>query len=712
MPIVLLAVLVLLGIAAAPPLAAEVWWAALAALLVVGRLRGGHRVVMPPAALVLGGLIANSVPRGPLLRGPVAVQGRVVAAPMGRQADVAVQACATNGAPFLPCTGRVRVAFQEPPTPGSRWVVRGMAAPPRSDGLGGPDPSAALRRSGIRTVLWSRAERPLDGVPPRPAPFDGPRGLLASLATGDRRGVDAETWRILRQTGTAHLLAISGFHVGVVALVAGGLARFLLRLAAFARPAGMPDALAWWAGAVAAVLYAVSAGAPISAQRAAGMVVLAAIARSLHRRVDPARILLVVGVVVLAVDPAALVTPGFQLSFGAVVGLLRFGGPLQRCLAWSGWIGRGLAASTAATLGTLPAACWWFQAFAPSSPLANLIAIPWVTFGIAPFAAAWVYAPAPVAAIAGRIGSASVRTWLAVLDGLATAPWTPAVTASGALFLCLLVVRAHPRWVLSVLVLGLGLGWRPHGALEVWFLDVGQGDAAIVHGAAGERWMVDAGRSPRVVQALRRWGIRRLDAVVVSHGDADHAGGVPAVLCALDVGAVHIGRRSGHEDVIAAASRCGVPVIEHGLSEDAPANRASLVVRARSRHGDVLFTGDVDAAAEEALRDPATVLKVPHHGASTSSSPRLLDRVAPALAVVPVGRDNRYGHPHAEVLQRYAERSIPVVRTDELGSIRVRLEPEGVRYGAIGPLTPFSRAERAPKKNTAIANTTSARLIP
>lgn len=701
----------LVAVAWAPVVSAAAVYALLLVCLVLAAV---HRMALPLVFGVLGLLVANSVPVGPLLRGPVAVQGRVVAAPVGRMADVEVWACAEGAEPFLPCTGRVRVAFDQPPTPGSRWVVRGSAGPPRSRSLGGPDPAAALARSRIRAVVFAHRAVELDGVPPMNPAVEGALGLLASLATGDRRGVDAETWRILRQTGTAHLLAISGFHVGVVAAVFGGVAAFGIRRAGGLVAGGLPPALAWWVGGLAAIGYAVSAGAPISAQRAAGMVVLAALARSWRRQIAPWRLLLTVAVGVLAVDPAALVSPGFQLSFGAVVGLLRFGGPIQAALrlpGWLGWLRTGLSASTAATLGTLPAASWWFQAFAPSSPLANLIAIPWVTFGVAPFAAVWAYAPEPIAGWAGFVGSTSVMAWLAVLDRLATAPWTPAVDASGALFLCLIVVRTRPSWVVAVLVVGLGLRPRPVGVMEVWFLDVGQGDAAVVHFPDGRTWLVDGGRRDDVVSTLRRRGVRRLDVVVASHGDADHAGGLPAVVCELNVGELWIGRYEGHDVLLEASDACGVPVVVHGLAEDASSNAASLVVRATSPHGDVLFTGDLDAAGEGAVTQPATVLKVPHHGSDTSSSAHLVRTVDPSLAIISVG-DNRYGHPHASVLARYAVAGVPILRTDRSSSIRVRLESTGPVYGAMGPVTWFSRALRAPKKNTATAKTASPREMP
>jgi competence protein ComEC len=333
-----------------------------------------------------------------------------------------------------------------------------------------------------------------------------------------------------------------------------------------------------------------------------------------------------------------------------------------------------------------------------------------MAFGIAPFAGAWAYGPEPIATWAGWLGGLSVGAWLEVLSALQMQPWTPAVDWVGGLFLCLIFVRAHPTWVLAVLCVGLGLHARPRAALEVWFFDVGQGDAALVSFPDGRRWLVDGGRSDRLVPALRRLGVRRLHKVIASHGDADHAGGLPAVVCGLDVEEVVVGREADHEDVLAAAARCEVPVVVQGVGVGS-ANATSLVFRAESAFGDVLFTGDVDVHAEPAFQVPAAVVKVPHHGSATSSSWEMLQALRPELGVVSVGR-NPYGHPHPDALERYRRADIPLVRTDQAGSVRVRLDASGVRYGAIGPLTWFSFDLRAPMKNTTTAKAASARLIP
>lgn len=717
--VALTAVAALCGLALGPDLSPSAPVAGGAVLVLLAAARW-HRAVLVPAGFALGLLLAVSVPAGPVLRGPVAIQGRVAAAPVGRVADVAVWACAEAGQPFGPCAGRVRVVFPEPPAPASTWVIRGTGRPPTSSGPpGGPDRARSAALSRVRTLLVGRVARRLGPEVPEAAVRTGPAAVLSAVARGDRRGVDTWTWDVLRDTGTSHLLAISGFHVGVVAGGVGGLVAFGLRRVGMVRPEGVSTAWAWWAGAVAAGLYAWTAGAPISAQRAAGVVVLAAVGRSLGRSVDAMRLLAVAAVAVCVVDPAAIATPGFQLSFGAVLGLLRFSPLLdpwaKRLPRGLQWAGRGLVATGAATLGTLPAAAWWFQSLSVSSPAANLFAVPYMAFAVVPCAALAEWGPAPLDGLGLAAGEVAVRLLLAVLDRLRTAPLAPAVGPLGALFLCAIFARVRVGWIAAVVVLGLGLRMRSAGGLEVTFFDVGQGDAALVEHPDGRRWLVDGGRGPAVRDALRRRGVRHLDVVVASHADDDHAGGLLPVLETLRVDALWVARVEGHEALVAAAVAHGtrVEVLPPPVAHDASDNDASLVVRADSPWGSVLFAGDVEAAGEAALHAPATVLKVPHHGSDTSSSPGLLERVRPALAVVSVG-PNWYGHPHGAVLERYRERGIPVLRTDLDGTITVRMDADGIRaYSALGASIGVADGKRrATTPNTAMARAARTMLKP
>lgn len=271
-----------------------------------------------------------------------------------------------------------------------------------------------------------------------------------------------------------------------------------------------------------------------------------------------------------------------------------------------------------------------------------------------------------------------------------------------------------------LLLLGLLLLWvaagpaptvAPEGALCLTVLDVGQGDSLLLRFPGGEAWLVDGGGVPgsrydvgeaRVVPALRRRGIDRLDLVVVTHGDADHAGGIAAVLEQLDVGALLLPRerRQGNAERMlqGLAQERGVSVRFASSSHELPAlgggararllhppigwdgagesNDGSVVLRLGFGAVRILLTGDLEEPGEAALLASgedvaADVLKLGHHGSRTSTGAAFLDRVGPQVAVASAGRDNRYGFPHALVTERLGERSIPLWWTGRHGELEV-----------------------------------------
>jgi competence protein ComEC len=324
------------------------------------------------------------------------------------------------------------------------------------------------------------------------------------------------------------------------------------------------------------------------------------------------------------------------------------------------------------------------------------------------------WGPEPLAGLAGAMGTRAVDALLVVLAGLRTAPLAPAVGPLGALGMCAIFLRPRAGFTAAILLLALGLRTRSAGGMEVTFFDVGQGDAALVEFADGQRWLVDGGRGEDVLKALRRRGIRSLDAVIASHADADHADGLLPVVRDLRVGSLQIGSVEGHETLVQAARDRGIPVVIRPTLRG-PAisdNDGSVVVRAVSPWGTVLFAGDLEAAGEAVHGEPSTVLKVPHHGAATSSSEAFLARVQPLLAVVPVGA-NRYGHPDPGVEARYRARNIQLLRTDLDGEITVRFDPEGVAvHSATGPSMRLEGNLRARIPNTPTANAANPMLKP
>lgn len=690
-PVVVWAVGLVVGVAAtgfAEPLPASVIGAGLVGCVALAPWWRALPVGF--AGILLGQWVVSSLPEGPDLAGPVVVQGVVVSAAQGQRVDLAVTRWAAAGESWTESSGRIRLKLRDPPRPGTPLVARGRAGPVVASILpGAPDPVRSARLARIQTELAVDHWRPIGSAVVTRAVRD-PTGVLRALTLGDRAGVSQGTWARFRGTGTAHLLSISGFHVGVVAGAVGWIALRALRLAAIVRPVGLPDWPALGVGVLAAVAYTVIAGAPISAQRATGLVALIAVGRAWGRRIEVLPLLGLVAVVIVVVDPPALASPSMQLSFGAIVGLVRVTPALARWVPPDlprpvAWLAGGLATSVGATVGTLPAAAWWFQEVAPLSLFANLFAVPWTGFVIQPLAALAVFGPTPVAEAAALAGTAAVELLLWALAPFDVPPWTPAVGPTGAIALVGLLVwpRRLGRCV-SLLAVALGVRDVPVGDTAITFLDVGQGDAALVE-RRGERWLVDGGPpGPAVLQWLRRVGIRRLDVVVATHGQRDHVGGLLPVLQGLEVGELWYADEEGLEALLDVARARGVGLRRLPLMalhpppdfEGAPNDR-SLVLAVDG----VLLTGDLERRGEQALLDLAPdvrVLKVGHHGSRTSSSPAFLDRVAPEVAVISVGRDNRYRHPDPGVLDRLAARA-RVWRTDRDGTVEVRLGEDAVR---------------------------------
>ena len=639
------------------------------------------RCALALSGLAVGLLVVSSVPEGPVFRGPVALRGVVVAA-SGSTADLNLDAWSRVGERSTSGSGRVRLRFREGTPPvGAVVVARGHAREVSASILpGAPDPVWSASRAGIRTLVQVDQVRAVGSRSRGRVPAD-PTGVLRAVAAGDRTAVDEGIWILLRRTGTAHLLAISGFHVGIVALVVGLLFRIGARCTALARPVGVPVGWSWVAGASAGFLYALAAGSPVSAQRAAWCLVGVALGRVAGRVTEPMSLLGCAAVAVLVLDPAAVGSAGMQLSFGAVVGILRVTPWLLRWvppdLPWGvNRVVQGVSVTVAATVGTLPAAAWWFQEVAPLAPVANLVAMPVMAFVVVPCAALAVWGPVWAEGFATDLGLVALNALLALLEPLAIEPLHPAVGPVGAILLVApLVWPGRPAWFLPWVVCALGLRQVPL-VDRVTFLDVGQGDAALVELADGRRLLVDGGPpSERVLAWLRRRGIYALDRVVLTHGDADHIGGALPVLASLRVGSLWVGDTDGMDAPLALARERGIEVVHRPVPLTGDRNDRSLVLRA----ADTWFTGDIGLRAEAALApslEPAAVLKVPHHGSRSSSSPLLLAHTRPVVAVMGVGRRNLYGHPHPEVVHRYLAAGIALYRSDLHGTVEITVRPE------------------------------------
>lgn len=552
--------------------------------------------------------------------------------------------------------------------------------------------------------------------------------VLVALAIGDQSGIDERAWTVFNRTGVGHLISISGLHVTVFAMLAGGLAFALARryVALTSRiPARKVAALV---GLVAATGYVLLAGAEVPAQRTLAMLAVSAIGIALGRPGTGLLVWLWALVAVLANDPWAALAPGFWLSFLAV-GLLIYTSagrvrpkPVETARERvRRELGDAARAQAAISIGLVPISLLLFQQVSLIGPLANAIAIPLVTFAIVPLtlAAALVPFDAPWQAAHALLDPLmSVLAVLSALPGAAWAQhqpacWAMAIGAAGVTWA--LAPRGVPGRLLGLVLLAPLVLVYPAppaaGTFRLTVLDVGQGTAVVVQTHAhallydtGPRWNESADAGNRIIAPwLRAAGIRALDALVVSHADLDHSGGALSILQLVPVRALHSSLPD--DSAIVERQRLQGPVVrcrdgqqwewdgvrfaflfprdEHYADRWRKSNDLSCVLRIAAVGGVALLAGDIEAASELDLlierRDAlaADLLLVPHHGSRTSSTRSFVAAVAPDHAVFSAGHRNRFGHPRADIVARYRDVDAAVHRTDHSGALTFAFVPPG-----------------------------------
>ncbi len=540
-------------------------------------------------------------------------------------------------------------------------------------------------------------------------------GILVALAIGDQQAIDPSYWRTFARTGVTHLLSVSGLHVTMVAGLAAWLAGWVWRrlpwlvLRLPVQKAGAA------AGFIAAFTYALLAGFEVPAQRTLYMLTIVALALWTGRSTAVGRVLALALLFVLLLDPWAVLAAGFWLSFGAVGLLFYIGAGRLREGHWLAAWGR---AQWAVTIGMIPALLALFQQFSLVSPLANAIAIPLVSLVVTPLALVGTLPfTEPLLWLAHWLATVLMRLleWLAASDW---AVWQQQAPPGWAVLLgtlgvgWLLLPRGFPaRWLGAIAMLPLALvpiPRPPAGEVMVRMLDVGQGLAVHVQTAnhdllydAGPAYSADANAGDRViVPYLRAVGVRRLDTVMISHQDKDHEGGASVVLASIPTSLLTSSLPETHplRALPVSYRRCqdgqewewdGVRFeILHPAEADyqrvAKSNNLSCVLRISSASGSTLLTGDIEAKTEAELLTrhgadlAADVLTPPHHGSRSSSTADFIFGVSPRLTLVSAGYRNRFGHPAAEVVDRYAAVGIEMRRTDREGALTLRIGPSGI----------------------------------
>ena len=559
--------------------------------------------------------------------------------------------------------------------------------------------------------------------------------LLRGFVLGEDDRIAEPVREEFRRSGLAHVLAVSGQNVMLLAL----LAMPLLAVAGVGLRARLVVVIALIA------VYVPVAGGGASIQRAGVMGAAGIVALLAGRSRSGWYALGLAAAVTLAIDPRATGDIGWQLSFAAVTGLFALGGPLARALGASDAAGQarrlfaeGAAITIAASVATGPLVAHHFGAVSLTALPANLVALP----AIAP--AMWL---GMLASALGQLPGAPVEalTWLGGLcagyvGGVARAfgpEWAqldvpapgPAATAALTLGLFAAVrvacaqrtrrsglVPRGPRALAQPLrATALGAGalatvavlWALHGGsgpapappLEVRVLDVGQGDAILVRAAGEQPLLIDTGPPGAALPRLRELGVERLGAIVITHDQLDHSGALSEVARALPVDRVLVGPGSAPRACGASATCPGLRRLTAGDSlragplrvevlwprSPAPAgadpNASSLVLALRFGRFDALLTGDAEAELAPYRVPQVEMLKVAHHGSADAGLPRLLQQADPTVAAISAGVDNPYGHPAPQTLADLAAARVPALRTDVVGDVVITVDGDGWSVG-------------------------------
>ncbi|MFH0992243.1 MAG: DNA internalization-related competence protein ComEC/Rec2 [bacterium] len=552
-------------------------------------------------------------------------------------------------------------------------------------------------------------------------------GFLKGIVFGYRANIPLDVKESFTNTGTIHILAVSGSNVAVVALVfysLFGVLRIPKRILALATIGGL-------------VCYMLVTGSSPSVVRATLMGIVLLLGSMFERKAEIYNSIAIAALILLIVNPAALFDVGFQLSFSAVISIVYFY-PFLLTLVKKipekyeeikaiDYILKLFAVSLAAQIGTLPFTAFYFGRISIISILANLIVVPISGINVMLGLTTILIAPLSgwIASTYAALNTLLVKFLLGFVKAAASVPFafidiqTLSVTIVTLYYLIVLVLfslgnmKRFKLWLIILLLFLNGAVYfsiftGKERSLAVTMLDVGQGDALLVGFPNGKKVLIDTGPGgPNwssgekiIIPYLRKQGIESLDAILLTHAHSDHIGGLEYILKTIPVREIFapaevissnafrrineklpdscrsvVSLTAGQQVWIDSSTRCYVLYPRQQQKKVNNINNTSLVFKLQYGNTSMMFVGDAESDVESTLMDgyrdflDTDVLKVGHHGSTTSSSNQFLDGVTAQIALISVGRNNKFNHPSQETLQKLNQRGVSVHRTDQEGAI-------------------------------------------
>ncbi len=554
--------------------------------------------------------------------------------------------------------------------------------------------------------------------------------LMVGIALGIKDNIPAETMKAVKNGGVAHVLAVSGLHTGIIY---AALEMVFSRL-------GLSNILSFIIGSTAIIFYSFMAGLSPSVIRAAIMIIVFMLAKVVGRKNDPINTLCLSATFLLFVNPLTLFSISFQLSYAAVLGIMLFFDPLKLILEkLPGYLRDSITVMVSAQLTVWPFLAYYFNSISLIGFITNILVIPLVSIILISglisgvigllftfMGSLFMTVPGFLLKIVEKIILVSSQLPFSTIIVPAIPPISIVLYF---MFLVLMfdfapsfgkIELRHKRFCAVILMfLALIPVIMPLKVLEVTFIDVGQGDSILIQTKSKKVVLIDGGGTPVyyngdfdtgediIMPLLYSKGINKIDVLVFTHFDDDHAKGLLSILNSMKVKSIVYGVPEDcaiFKEMIKIAQQKQIKTIQVGrgdqfIIDDAifdvinpvknektnySSNNGSVVLKMNYKGISFLFTGDLEYEGEQSLISSeidisSDVLKIGHHGSQSSTSEEFISKVKPSYGIISVGKDNNFGHPSPQVIELLKNGGVTVLRTDFSGAVSFKISDSSVK---------------------------------